>query len=362
MKPVWACFLLILIFPLQAHCDWEKADAPRTWSFPADYGLQDAYGTQWWYFTGNLRDNNKNRYGYQLTLFRIGVDKSKKESVWDIDDVYAGHLALTDESGERFLYAERFTRTGPGLVSVADEDLDVRVLDWSIKREGEEILLNAHDVDFGFQLHLNPNKPPALHGDNGLSRKGPERGQASYYVSLPRISTTGVLHLPGPTTTLKVAGTSWFDQEFGSNQLAEDQEGWDWFSLHLSDGRDLMLYQLRKKDGSIEAQSSGSLIEPDGTVTHLNLASFQVEVLSHWRSPHSNADYPSTWNLAIPDHDLFLRVEPILNDQELRTGGSTRVDYWEGAVECSGTSGGLTVTGEGYVELTGYAEDLGGLF
>jgi predicted secreted hydrolase len=193
-------------------------------------------------------------------------------------------------------------------------------------------------------------KPPAIHGHGGVSRKAACRSCASHYYSLTRVWTRGTVRYAG--TRYAVEGLSWMDHEFGSGELQRDQAGWDWFAIQLDDGRELMLYRLRQKDGTVTAQSSGSLIERDGAVHYLPLDAFTVEVLGHWTSPHTGASYPSGWRVRLPGAALDLTLSPTLADQELAntTGG---VSYWEGAVDVRDTNG--RTMGVGYVELTGYA-------
>lgn len=351
VPPVWA-----------AQSEWAQAEGPREWSFPRDHGAHPKYRTEWWYFTGNLRDAGGGRYGYQLTFFRQGLrrEPADPENPWSLRDAYLAHFALTEEAPPRFRHAERLNRAGPGLAGAAEGLMEVWNLDWSAVMEGRTIRLRARTRDMGLDLELTPRKPVVLHGEGGLSRKGPAPGQASYYASFTDLATSGSLVLEPGAEPVAVEGTSWFDQEFGSNQLAQDQAGWDWFSLHLSDGRDLMVYLLRRVDGSLEPASSGTLVEPDGTPHHLTLGEIAVEVQGRWKSPRSGAEYPVRWRLRAPGIDLALAAW--IPDQELDTGESTGVVYWEGAVAGEGTSGGRPVTCEGYVELTGYAGALGGLF
>ncbi len=139
---------------------------------------------------------------------------------------------------------------------------------------------------------------------------------------------------------IDVRGTSWFDHEFGSNQLASNQVGWDWFSLHLSDGQDLMIYFLRRSDGSVEPTSSGTLVSPEGKVIPLNLSEIAVEVLDRWKSPKSGGKYPSRWKIRVPSAGIEVLLRPLVSAQELVTEGSTGVVYWEGAVEGKGRSEG----------------------
>jgi len=269
---------------------------------------------------------------------------------------------VTDTSNDKFHFAEQITRSGPGLSGAATDAMNVWNLGWSAKMKGDRILIRAHHGEMMLSLELKPRKPLILQGEKGLSRKGPGEGQASYYYSFTDLATRGTIRTPDSQMPVQVEGVSWFDQEFGSNVLSKDQIGWDWFSIHLSDGRDLMLYFLRKKDGTVEKESSGTLVEPDGRARHLKRGEIDVEVLGTWKSPKSSGTYPNRWRIRIPAAGLDLQLAPLVAAQELITAGSTGVTYWEGAVDGKGTSAGRPVTCEGYVEMTGYAASLGGLF
>jgi len=361
----WLIAAVVCVSPGVGQAEeWAAAVEPRTWSFPKDHGAHPAYRTEWWYFTGNLSDAAGGQYGYQLTVFRVGLrpQPTEPENPWSVRDVYLAHLAVTDGRRGGFAYADRTSRAGPGLAGASEEGLDVWVLDWSARAVGDAIRVRARTREMEVDLTLTPRKPVMLHGEQGLSRKGPQPGQASYYASLTDLATSGRIRTGPGAEGVAVEGTSWFDHEFGSNQLATDQAGWDWFSLHLSDGRDLMLYLLRRKDGTVEPASSGTLVGPDGSVRHLRLGQFSVRPLDHWVSPRTAARYPSRWRVGVLDAGIDLEVAPLVPDQELVTGGSTGVTYWEGAVSGTGTSAGTAVTCQGYVELTGYAGALGGLF
>jgi predicted secreted hydrolase len=213
----------------------------------------------------------------------------------------------------------------------------------------------------GIQLSLRPRGAPVLHGEGGLSRKGPARGQASWYASVTDLETTGVVRTRDGGE-IAVRGASWFDHEFGSGQLADDLAGWDWFGLRLSDGRALMLYVLRRRDGSVAPASSGTIVGADGAARHLSRDEATIEPLATWRSPHGGARYPSRWRVRVPSASIAVELAPLLADQELRTGRSTGVTYWEGAVAGAGSAAGRPIAVEGYAELTGYAGGLGGLF
>jgi predicted secreted hydrolase len=181
-----------------------------------------------------------------------------------------------------------------------------------------------------------------------LSQKSPEPGNASYYYSLTRMPAAGTVRLEGER--FEVTGLAWMDREWSTSALGNDQVGWDWFALHLSDGRDLMIYQLRRKAGrgdGVDPSSSGTVIGPRGETTHLNRSDFQLQVLDHWRSPRSGASYPAGWRLRVPSEAIDVRIEPLVADQEL----DVSFRYWEGAVKIEGSS-----QGKGYVEMTGYSE------
>jgi predicted secreted hydrolase len=362
----FSCCLIaasLLLGPAWADDAWKQAAGPHAWNFPRDHGAHPEYRTEWWYFTGNLSDTAGSHYGYQLTFFRQGIrDKLPGRSgSWDIRDVYLGHFAITDTGGNKFRYGERISRAGPGLAGAGTTGLDVWLLDWSARMKGSAITLKARHDRMEADLTLTPGKPPVLHGENGLSRKGAKAGQASYYTSFTDLATEGFLKTAS-SARIAVTGRSWFDHEFGSNQLAAEQTGWDWFSLSLSDGRDLMIYLLRRRDGSIEPASQGTLVEAGGEARRLTLSEISVTVLGEWKSPRSGGRYPSRWQIRIPSAGIDLTAAPTLADQELDTKGSTGVTYWEGAISGPGTSRDWHVTCRGYAELTGYAGSLGSLF
>jgi len=355
---------LFFHFAAWAADDWKKAVEPRSWRFPRDYGSHPEYRTEWWYFTGNLADDTGDRFGYQLTFFRQGLRFSlpPKSNAWDVRDVYVGHLAVTDISKNKFHHEDKISRSGPGLAQAAMDTLNVRLLTWSAKMKGSDIFLLAKKNGLELNLTLTPRKPLIFHGRNGLSQKGPNPGQASYYTSFTHLETRGLVKTPDQPSPVAVKGRSWFDQEFGSNQLTAEQTGWDWFSLYLSDGREVMIYFLRLKNGSVEPASSGTLIEADGKTRHLPMKDINLSVLKQWESPRSGGIYPSRWRVQIPSAQIDLILEPYVADQELNTERSTGVVYWEGAVTGQGISRGQPIACQGYAELTGYAGSLGNLF
>lgn len=343
---------------------WKQAIGERIWSFPRDHGCHPDYRTEWWYFTGNLSDERGQKFGYQLTFFRQGMERSEsvKNNTWSIDDVYLAHFAVVDISQQQFSHGERISRKGPGLASSSLKGMEVHVLNWSAKMMGDVISLNARHQGMEIRLELSPTKPAVLHGWKGLSKKGPKEGQSSFYYSFTALKTKGSLKTTAMKTPVNVEGISWFDHEFGSNQLTEQQTGWDWFSIHLSDGRDIMVYFLRKKDGTVEGASSGTIVEKNGTTRHLALADVNISVLGTWKSPETGGSYPSAWRIGIPSADIDISLSAAVPHQEMTTEASTGVTYWEGVVSGNGLSSGKTVSLEGYAELTGYAGSLGGIF
>ncbi|TNF50873.1 carotenoid 1,2-hydratase, partial [bacterium] len=328
-----------------------------------DHGSHPEFKTEWWYFTGNVNEAGGRELGYQLTFFRTGIARQATvpENSWSVRDLYLAHLAVTDADGERFHWTERVSRAGPGLAGAEEDGLEVWLRDWRAVWREEGIILTARWDGIELDLTLVPGKAPVLHGLEGLSRKGPETGQASHYVSMTDLHTVGTIKVPGREQA-RVTGISWFDHEFGSNQMAAYQQGWDWFGLHLSDGTQIMIYLIRRNDGSLEPASSGTLIATDGSGVHLSLDEFEVQTTGTWESPQSGARYPSGWNIRVPRTGLDVHVTPVIKEQELVTEATAGITYWEGAVRLEGRSAGKKITGGGYAELTGYAGSLGSIF
>lgn len=373
---------------------WKKALPGYKFSFPRDHASHDEFKTEWWYFTGHLESAEGRKFGYEVTFFRIGADANDPsladaqalgalvpsiKSKWNIDNFYPAHFALTDIQNKKFYFFEKLNRKGLGLADARTDSCYVFNERWSLSMLGDRFVLKADDKDLSLNLVLKSNKPLVIHGKDGVSQKASGPGRASHYYSLTRMLTDGLLIDHGKA--IKVKGTSWMDHEFGSNQLGADQVGWDWFSIQLNDGRELMLYLIRKSDGSFDSNSSGSVIGRDGTTTHLKLNDFTVSPVGHWKSPQSGGNYPMGWQIGVTvpssgvtqggtltpspgGEKLTLTLNPLMSDQELRTKRSTGVTYWEGAVDVKGNSqnsGGtkkVDLSGEGYVEMTGYSERL----
>ena len=328
--------------------------------FPRDHGTHDDFQTEWWYYTGHLKARDGRTFGYQVTFFRRAAAHAaaRNPSRWALRHIYFAHFAVTDESGRRFRFSEKISRAGIGKAGAQAGRLAVWIDDWGAEAEEETHGIRASDGGMALRLRLAPEKPPVIHGAEGISRKGEAPGEASHYYSFSRMQTDGTLTLDG--TTVPVTGESWMDHEFGSNQLGEAQIGWDWFSLQMADRTELMIYRIRRRDGSIDAASGGTWIRTDGSSIPLAREAIAVTALDHWRSPQSGALYPARWRISVPSLGLAVEVTPTIPDQELVTRASTQVTYWEGSVTVQGEREGRSVTGAGYAELTGYAAPLRG--
>jgi predicted secreted hydrolase len=336
-----------------------RALALRPFSFPGDHGPHPEFRTEWWYYTGNLETAAGRHVGFQLTFFRTALAPPDRvasvgsASAWRANQLYLAHFAVTDTAGGRFHAASRLSREALGLSGARAQPFRVWLEDWSAESDvagGFPVRLRAADGDVAIDLVLESGKPVALQGDRGWSAKGPEPGNASYYYSFTRMPARGTVRVGGES--LDVSGLAWMDREWSTSALGRDLAGWDWLALQLDDGRDVMVYQLRRRDGAPDPQSAGTLIAADGSTRALAREDATLEVLDHWTSPVSRVRYPSRWRLTVPTADLSLEITPRLAAQELIVG--TR--YWEGAVRVQGMSGGRPVSGRGYVELVGYGE------
>ncbi|MEQ9563674.1 MAG: lipocalin-like domain-containing protein [Woeseiaceae bacterium] len=331
-----------------------KALESRSFSIPRDHGPHPEYRNEWWYLTGNLDDEGGHRFGFELTFFRFALSPSMPDtdSNWRSRHVYIAHLAITDAEDEKFYVAQRMSRAALGLAGAQAEPFRVWIDDWEIAAEpgaDENVWqLRAGEREFGLDLQMTALKPPVLNGTDGLSQKSAEPGNASYYYSITRWQTRGSLRIG--SAQFRVSGLSWLDREWSSSALAANQQGWDWFALQLSDGSDLMFYNLRLNDGRQDPMSAGTWIDADGNTSRIDRSDLEIVVTDRWQSP-SGGIYPSAWTLHLPKESLRIEIVPVLADQEL----ITTVRYWEGAVDVRGEHSGLPVSGRGYVELTGYA-------
>jgi predicted secreted hydrolase len=340
---------------------FKRADGSHRWDFPADFGPHPEYQTEWWYYTGTLEDPAGRSFGYQLTLFRRGLlppgDWVERASSWSTTQVFMGHFALSDIRDQEHHSFERFSRGAAGLAGAEAEPLRVWLENWAITQTAPDTFrLQAEQDGIQIDLTLADQKGLIFHGEEGYSQKGPDPGNASYYVSQTRLKTTGTIQLQGEE--VPVTGLSWMDHEFSTSALSEGQVGWDWFSIQLENDLELMVFQIRRADGGVDPYSSGTLVLADGETLPLDQDQFAIQVTNTWRSPHTGADYPAGWVVRVPDVGLTLEIQPRMADQEMDVSYA----YWEGAVLVSGSLGSEQVTGTGYVELTGYAGSMEGEF
>jgi predicted secreted hydrolase len=327
-----------------------RATEVRPFQFPADHGPHPAYRNEWWYLTGNLRSADGRRaFGFQITLFRIALQPRpvSSDSAWRTNQVWMAHAALSDVSAGDHQAYERFAREALGLAGAQRAPLRVWLEDWQLQLDepGGLWRLQLPTPGFDLTLALTPASPVVLQGDQGLSQKSAEPGNASYYYSIPRLQASGQLRLNGET--LVVQGTAWLDREWSTSALGPEQTGWDWFSLQLDDGRNLMYYQLRRTDGSTDRHSSGSLSDSGGLQRRLTPADVTLSPLAHWNT--GDLRYPVEWRLQLQGEPHPWRVRAVLEDQEMRLS----VRYWEGAVEVIDDVTGDRL-GHGYLEMAGY--------
>jgi len=338
-----------------AETEWKQVAAGYKFDFARDHASHPEYKLEWWYYTGNVSSQSGHRYGYQLTFFRIGVEyKPTNPSRWAVRDLFATHLAVTDIDGQHYYFDERMNRAAIGWAGAATDTYHVWNEDWQVSLDqNRRHLLRANENGLGVELNLEPGKPPAQNGTAGVSQKGEGSGNASHYYSLTRMPTNGTLLVNGER--VQVSGLSWMDHEFGTSFLEAHQKGWDWFSIQLDDGTDLMLFQLRRDDGARDIHSSGTFVERDGRYSPIANNEFQLEHGAEWKSSSSGASYPVQWHITIPGKSIDVDIKAAVANQELRTTQSTGVTYWEGSINITGTHNGRQVSGRGYLEMTGYS-------
>lgn len=334
-----------------------RVEAPRPLDLPADHGAHPDFRTEWWYWTGNLEDESGRPFAFQLTFFRsaLAPRRPASASAWASNQSWMAHLAICDPEGGRHEARERFARGALGLAGASARPFRVWLEDWRAEATAEGIerhrlVARAADRGLELELELEALKPLVLQGEGGFSPKGEGPGNASMYLSFTRLAARGAIVIGGRRHPVR--GRAWMDHEWSTSVLGPEVAGWDWFSIQLDDGRDLMLFQLRdRQDGGV-VHADGTIVAGDGTSRRLAAAEFTIEVLRRWRSPVTGATYPSRWRLRLPGEGLDLELEPLVADQEMRLS----VAYWEGAVGCRGRSPEGELTGRGFVELVGYSE------
>ncbi len=340
---------------------YARAFEPFEFQFPRDHGPHPKFRTEWWYYTGNLSDTEGGAYGYQLTFFRSALNPNMPARASDLasNQVYMAHFALTDGPRGEHQSFERFSRGAGGLAGAQGEpSFQAWLEDWSATEVKPGVVRLQASADsrqgkMAIDLTLRETRPPVLQGNRGLHQKGPEPGNASYYYSLTGLESSGAITSAG--RTIPVTGISWMDHEFGTSALTASATGWDWFSIQLDNGAVLMLYTIRTTDGS-RPEVKGSLAWPDGSQQSVRGEDFTLTATGQWTSARTGITYPSGWQVTLPAQDATLTLKPLIPDQEM----DVSFTYWEGAVDVSGTWGGESVSGQGYVELTGYGDQNGG--
>jgi predicted secreted hydrolase len=355
-----------LLGSLALCADWRIAAPDYAWSFPRDHWAHEGYRTEWWYFTGHLeaRDEPGRVFGYQFTMFRIGIlpERPPLRSEWAARNLIMGHAAVSDLGRGEHRFSDLLRREVPllGTFGTFPDPVIAKVLaaggacgPWTLRWSdgGFDLEMQDDERRMAFRLSTRPVKPLVLEGPNGYSRKGEGPTAASQYYSFTRLATEGSVVLDG--RTYAVRGESWMDREFGSSQLSREQVGWDWFALKLEDGRDLMLYLMRRGDGT-EDFRNGTLVERNGEARVLSPSEWSVRVLATWRSRETGATYPARWVVDVPSAGVRLDVRPDFPDQENRGRVPHAPFYWEGSVAVRDAD--ARPAGRGYVELTGYGE------
>ena len=324
--------------------------------WPRDHGPHPDYRTEWWYFTGNLQEPEGREFGFQLTFFRYALQAEAvlRDSEWATTQAYMAHFAITDVSRSDHRVVERFARPAQGLAGARAQPFAAWLDDWSAASNGEAFLplrLRAADTSVGIELdlELRAGKPAVLQGDAGLSAKGPEPGNASWYYSYTRLPASGQLQVDD--RRFVVTGTAWFDREWGTSSLGAGVVGWDWFALQLDDGRDVMLYVLRDAEGRATPVSAGTIVDVGGEVTRLGHDDFRLQPVDFWRSEASGTRWPIAWDLRLPGAEALLLRAAVADQEQNLT-----VRYWEGTIDVFPLAGDTRV-GRGYMELTGYGAD-----
>jgi predicted secreted hydrolase len=336
--------------------NFSKAIDKREFVFPRDHGPHPDFRTEWWYFTGNLTDKENREFGYQFTIFRTALTKEKeiRNSDWSSNQIYMAHFAVTDIENNEFYFEERFSREANKLAGAQINPLKVWLEDWqviqiddNIKFDLPTISISAKTGQVQIDFTLNASKSKVLQGEEGLSQKGKQPGDASYYYSYTRLKTEGTILLS--EKEFEVSGYSWADREWSTSALSDDQVGWDWFALQFNDKSEIMYYQMRKKDGTPDVYSKGIIVNKNGSSRLIKKDQVYLEVTDYWESP-SGVIFPSGWKLDIPDENIKLEITPTIKNQLM----DVSINYWEGAVLIEGIKNKEKFSGRGYVELTGY--------
>jgi len=359
MATLMLCLFMVLPRLQAAIKEHAIAKAGHQFEFPRDFGSHPEFKIEWWYITGHLTSEDGQRYGYQATFFRLSSDSEPPTNGHQRSslDLHLAHMALLDPKDKTFYHQERLQKN-PWMAYAKTGDMDLKNGNWKLRRlkgtmTAEFELQGSILADISLNLKLTARKPMTLFGDEGYSRKGENPKAASYYMTFTRLQTTGTLRLKGKS--FQVQGWSWMDHEISSSQLEQDQVGWDWVSIRLNDGRDIMAYRMRTTEEKADPYSTFAWVDIDGNASHQALQDDMWRVVRRWTSPETKNTYPVEIELSLPDHksnNVFrAHLVPLSDDQEM-LGLISGIEYWEGACDVIDLEGNQI--GEAYMELTGY--------
>ncbi|HSV55130.1 MAG TPA: carotenoid 1,2-hydratase [Burkholderiaceae bacterium] len=343
----------LLLSGLAGLCGVPVASAlpARSLQFPRDFGSHPDFRTEWWYITGHARAGAR-EFGFQLTFFRSRIESAQAmHSKFAAKQVIFAHAAVTDVAGKKLWHDQRVAREGFGLAQASETDTDIRLRDWSLVRSQQHYAAKLPGDDFSLDLRISETQPVLLQGDKGLSRKGPDARQASYYYSQPQLAVAGRLQIRGDK--FEVAGKAWADHEWSQELMHPQAVGWDWIGMNLDDGSALTAFRLRDKEGRT-LWDGGSFRSPKGDLYIASKGEVVFSPQRRWKSPASQASYPVEWIVRTPGD--FYTVKAVVDNQELDSRASTGAIYWEGLSELFGSNGQRV--GRGYLEMTGYAQPL----
>jgi predicted secreted hydrolase len=337
---------------------WRDAFAlpAKALSFPRDHGAHSEFRTEWWYLTGYADAGSAAQprlIGFQITFFRSRIDAAQTlQSRFAAKQLLFAHAAFTDIAAQKHWHDQRIARTGFGIAQASEVTTDVKLRDWTLKRLADGSYTSRIPArDFTLDLQFAPSQALLLQGQQGLSRKGPEEKQASYYYSQPQLRATGCIAHAGKTIPIN-QGVAWLDHEWSEEILHPEAVGWDWIGMNLFDGSSLTVFQLRRADGSA-LWAGGSFRNASGT-TIFSASDVRFTGSDVWQSPSSGARYPMRWRVATLSGEF--NVRSLMRAQELDSRSSTGTVYWEGLADLHDAQGKLV--GRGYLEMTGYAGKL----
>jgi predicted secreted hydrolase len=358
MRTSWKSFAAVVVAAQFASSpgfvQFKTALPGYHYEFPRDFFNHADFQTEWWYYTGNLEAADGRKFGFELTFFRSGITRDpSKTSTWDARDLYFAHFAVSDLDRKTFFYKERSNRAGPGIAGADESQQKVWNGNWSVVWTSGEERLAALADGFSVDLSLQSQKPPIIHGEHGVSQKSSGTGRGSHYFSQTRLRASGSLEVA--SKKYEVTGLAWMDHEFFTHQLDSNQAGWDWLSLQLDDNTELMLFHIRRTDGTIDQFSAGTFVDAQGRSHSLRAADFQLTPAGEtWSSPTTHATYPIAWDIRVPSLGIALTASTELPSQELSNDSKLFPSYWEGAIELNGTRNSTSIRGRGYLEMTGY--------